>query len=195
VIEGFGFEQADLIANRAGRLTDRQIERIRRELRRRIRIVVPLLALGPAVAAIVVFALARAGSDETRLTFFESLGLTYVVGLLIGGTLIVVGLYSNYIRPIKKRSVTSRTGPIKLIERGADIHMQIGGRWNGPRFAMPADQAKVLTASEIYTVYFTPGGKHSIFHSIDHTPPLIHPDDDSAEAEKNNGNQSRNKGT
>ncbi len=183
VIEGFSFRQEDLDANRAGRLTDQQVERIRTELQRRTRIIVPLLILGPLPLAWIA-AIASARSEETAGgTFLPALALLYVVSLLVIAPLAGIGLYTNFIKPIRKGNVTSETGPIKLIPRGDDVHLKMGSRLKGPRFAMAPEQAEALIAGDVYTIYFTPAGKRSVFHSIDHTPPLIPPDSDVEEGE------------
>jgi hypothetical protein len=171
VIEGFGFEQADLDANRTGRLTDRQVDRIRRELVRRVKILAPLLLVGPAVIAAVIAIVSLAGDEALAITAGPALVILYLLSLFVIGPVAAIGLYSNYVRPIRSRAVTSRSGPIKLISRGDDVHLQLGPRLNGVRFALDQDQADALVAGETYTIYFTPGGKRSVFHSIDHTPP------------------------
>lgn len=170
MIEGFAFDETDLTTNRSGRLTERQVERVRVEMRRRTKILAVLLAVGPAAVVGVLVAGSRWGGGDLGIGVGTALGLGYAITLMFVGPMTALALYSNYARPIRNRTTSSATGRIRLIERGADVHLQLGSVWNGPRFALGPDQAAGLVDRDRYTIYFTPGGRRAVFHSIEPAP-------------------------
>ncbi|MEM7341636.1 MAG: hypothetical protein AAF467_23515 [Actinomycetota bacterium] len=170
VIDGFGFNQHDLDANRDGRLTDRQVERVRREYERRRRLALWLLLLGPPLVISIVVAGGGAGGADNAISLPVLIGIVYTVTLLLIVPVVVIGFIATYVRAIRDRAVRSTTAKIRLVPRGDDVHLQVGSITNGPRFALDQDQAAGLTDGERYTVYFTPGGQRSVFHSIEPAP-------------------------
>lgn len=172
MIEGFAFDETDLATNRNGRLTERQVQLVRVEMHRRTKILAVLLAFGPSVVVGVLVAGSSIGGGGPGIGVGTALGLAYVITLLFVGPVTALALYANYARPIRNRTTNSATGRIRLIERGADVHLQLGRIWSGPRFALSHEQAAGLVDRERYIIYFTPGGRRAVFHSIDAVPDL-----------------------
>lgn len=177
VIEGFAFDEADLALNRLGKLSERQVELVRVEMLRRIRILAVLLAVGPAIATAVVIALVEATGGDLGISIATAFGIAYIITLVFVLPTTVFAVFGNYVRPIRNRTTGSATGKIKLTERGEDVHLQVGRVLNGPRFALGPEQAAGLVDGDRYTIYFTPGGKRAVFHSIEATP-QPEPDDE-----------------
>ena len=176
MIEGFGFVQADLDANRQGRLTDRQVARVQKAFEQRRRTALLLLLLGPPFVISIIVAGGGAGGADNSISLLVLIGIVYVITLLLIVPLIVLGFIATYGRAIRQRAVSSMTAKIRLIPKGDDVHMQVGSTWSGPRFALDQDQAEALEAGARYTVYYTPGGRRSVFHAIEPAPDPV--DDD-----------------
>lgn len=179
VIDGFAFDEAELGLNRLGKLSERQVDQVRVEMQRRVRILAVLLAVGPAVATGVVIALVRAGGGDLGVGIGEAFGIAYVIMLVFVLPTMAFAVVGNYLRPIRNRTTGSVTGRIKLTERGEDVHLQLGRVLTGPRFAIGPEQAAGLVDGDRYTIYFTPGGKRAVFHSIE-AAPKARADDDEA---------------
>ncbi len=180
MIPGFPFDEVDLATNRNGHLTDRQLNRVRGEYQRRLRLLGLLLGLGPPVVLIGLVIGIRSGwLDE--IEFRTLVGMVYGITLILIVPLLAFGMWSNYVKPIRNRTPASFTGPIRLRPRGQDIHLQFRPRWSGPRFAISPDQAEALIDGDRYTVYYTPGGSRSLFHSMEHVFVPSSRDDDEPE--------------
>ena len=187
--EGFAFDEADLAVNRSGKLTERQAGLVRIEMERRIKILAVLLAIGPALVTIAVILVVQATGGEIGLGVGTAFAIAYVITLLFILPTTALAVIGNYVRPLRNCTTGSATGRIKLTERGEDVHLQMGRIYSGPRFALGPEQAASLVDGERYTIYYTPGGRRSVFHSIEWAPELIDDEDSDDEDDDDNGHE------
>lgn len=150
LMDTFDFDADDLLANRAGRLTERQLERLAAQRARAQRgwwLVYLLLLL--LAFAVVAPALAVAGA------LMSGLG---IVAALVGLALLVGGANLLHLRWLAR---DTREGRVLAVMGRALTEIESGStrpylRLHKQRFPISMSQSKAIRDGEVYTAYFAP---------------------------------------